>query len=122
MRRHAARRAPLEACGLLAGKGGQVELVLGVPNAERSPVRFRMQPRAQWRAFRRIEAAGLELVGIYHSHPRGPAIPSPTDVAETAYPVVTLIWSRVGGKWRARGFRIQAGEIVEISLQIVNPK
>ena len=43
---------------------------LGIPNAERSAVRFRMEPRAQWRAFQRIEAAGLELVGIYHSHPQ----------------------------------------------------
>jgi proteasome lid subunit RPN8/RPN11 len=126
MRRHVARRAPLEACGLLAGrrspkgKGDRVETTRGVPNAARSPVRFRMAPRAQWHAFQRIEAAGLELVGIYHSHPKGPDHPSPTDMAEAMYPVVQLIWYRTGGKWQARGFRIADGKFSEVILQISN--
>jgi len=120
MRRHVARRAPLEACGVVGGVGERAALTLGVPNALHSPVRFRMQPRAQLRAFQRIEAAGLELIGIYHSHPNGPDAPSPTDVAEALYPVVYLIWFRAGRSWRARGFRIEAGDYSEVSLQIVN--
>jgi proteasome lid subunit RPN8/RPN11 len=122
MRRHVARRVPLEACGLLAGRGDRVETTRGVPNAARSPVRFRMAPREQWRAFQRIEAAGLELVGIYHSHPQGPDHPSPTDVAEAMYPVVQLIWYRAGGGWQARGFRIAQGKFSEVALQIGNPE
>jgi len=119
MRRHVSRRLPLEACGLLAGKNDRVEMTLGIYNAERSPVRFRMEPRAQWRAFQRIEAAGLDLVGIYHSHPNGPEAPSPTDIAEALYPVAQVIWYRVDGKWRARGFQIQGGKATEITLEIV---
>ena len=118
MRRHVARRAPLEACGLLAGKGTRVELVLGIPNAEHSPVRFRMEPRAQWRAFQRIESLGLELVGIYHSHPNGPDHPSPTDTAEEMYRVVHVIWYRLNGKWRARAYRIEAGQPIQVPLQV----
>jgi [CysO sulfur-carrier protein]-S-L-cysteine hydrolase len=121
MRRHASRRLPLEACGLLAGKNGRVVSTLGVPNAERSPVRFRMEPRAQWRAFQRMEAAGLELVGIYHSHPNGPEAPSPTDIAEAMYPVAQIIWYRADGKWRGGGFRIEGGKVTEISLEFIQP-
>ena len=126
MRRHVSRRLPLEACGLLAGrmspdgKSARVELTIGVPNAERSPVRFRMPPRLQLRAFQKIEAAGLELAGIYHSHPNGPETPSPTDLAEAAYPAASLIWSRREGKWQVRGFRIAGGKFDEIPLQIIN--
>jgi proteasome lid subunit RPN8/RPN11 len=106
---------------VIGGKGNRVALTLGVPNALRSPVRFRMQPRAQLRAFQRIETAGLELVGIYHSHPDGPDHPSPTDVAEALYQAVYLIWFRAGGKWRARGFRIEAGAYSEVPLLIADP-
>jgi proteasome lid subunit RPN8/RPN11 len=118
MRRHVSRRLPQEACGMLAGKNDRVELTLGIRNAERSPVRFRMDPRAQWRAFQRIEAAGLDLVGIYHSHPNGPDHPSPTDIAEAAYPVAQVIWFKTGGTWRARGFLIEGGKSIEIALEI----
>ncbi len=126
MRRHVSRCLPQEACGLLAGRispsdnQARILMTIGVPNLLRSPVRFRMSPRAQLRAFHRIEAAGLELVGIYHSHPNGPSVPSPTDLAEAAYPVITLLWSRQDGKWQLHGFRLEAKKHVEISLQIVN--
>jgi len=122
MRRHVSRRAPLEACGLLAGKNKRVESTLGIYNAERSPVRFRMEPGAQWRAFQRIEAAGLELVGIYHSHPNGPDHPSPTDVTEALYPVAQIIWFRADGEWRARGFQIEGGKVTEITLEFIKPE
>jgi len=119
MRRHVARRHPQEACGLLAGRNDKVEMTLAVPNASRSPVRFRMEGLAQWRAFQRIEAGGMELLGIYHSHPDGPAQPSPTDVAEAVYPVVHIIWTRQEGSWQSRGFLIEGGETAEVALQVI---
>jgi [CysO sulfur-carrier protein]-S-L-cysteine hydrolase len=117
MRRHVSRCLPLEACGLLAGKNELVEMTIGVHNAEKSPVRFRMEPGAQWRAFQRIESAGLELVGIYHSHPNGPDHPSATDIAETMYRVAQIIWYRADGRWQARGYTIEGGKVTEISLE-----
>jgi proteasome lid subunit RPN8/RPN11 len=119
MRRQVSRLAPLEACGLLAGLNRRVELRIGVSNADQSPVRFHMEPLQQWRAFQRIESSGLELLSIYHSHPNGPDRPSPTDIAEAMYPVVQIIWYRNEGKWRARGFRIEAGEVREVALEVV---
>jgi proteasome lid subunit RPN8/RPN11 len=122
MQRHVTRRAPLEACGLLAGKDGRVELVIGVHNAARSPTRYLMSPTGQYRAFLKIEGLGLELLGIYHSHPKGPDHPSPTDIQEAMYPVVQVIWSAVDGKWQAAGFWIEAGpgQVSLVTLQIVN--
>jgi len=117
MHRHVCRVSPLEACGLLAGKNNRVESTLGIRNAERSPVRFRMDPQAQWQAFQRIEAAGMDLVGIYHSHPNGSNCPSPTDIAENLYPVAQIIWFRAEGEWRARGVQIQGGKVTEITLE-----
>ncbi len=118
MRRHVVAQAPLEACGLLAGKGDRVEAVLRVRNAEQSPVRFRMDPQEQWEAFQWIEARDLDLVGIFHSHPSGPETVSVTDIAEAAYDVVYVIWAPTLGRWAARAFWIENGQANEIPLLI----
>jgi proteasome lid subunit RPN8/RPN11 len=119
MRRHVAAQAPLEACGLLAGRNDSVEAVFRVTNAERSPVRFRMDAQDQYDAFMQIEANGLDLVGIFHSHPSGPETVSPTDIDEAAYDVVHIIWSRKEKIWGARGFWIERGQVTEVNLQIL---
>jgi proteasome lid subunit RPN8/RPN11 len=118
MRAHVERQVPLEACGLLAGKNDRVEHVLLVRNQAQSPVRFLMDPHEQLRAFDWMESNGLALVGIFHSHPAGPAAASATDIAEAAYEVVHLIWSRTRDDWQARGFWIEQGRAIEVSLKI----
>src|SRR5512142_3196031 len=96
---HIEAHAPLEACGLLAGKNDRVEKVIFVRNQAQSPVRFVMDPYEQLEAFEWIESHALDLVGIFHSHPAGPETASPTDIAEAAYEVVHIIWSRRNGTW-----------------------
>ena len=118
MAEQAASESPLEACGLLAGRDGRVEQVLPMRNAAASPVRFRLDPKEQLEAFELIDTRDLELVGIYHSHPGGPSTPSPTDVEESAYPVVHVILSRAAGEWSARGFWIEGGVIEEVPLVV----
>lgn len=117
MRRHVRRRAPLEACGLLAGKEGRVELVVGVRNTAKSPVRYNMDPRQQWRAFEKFERLGLELLGIYHSHPQGPPFPSPIDINEALYEAVQVIWWHQEGIWQSAGFWIEAGQVNQVTLK-----
>jgi proteasome lid subunit RPN8/RPN11 len=119
MHQHVASQAPLEACGLLAGKEDSVETVLRVRNADQSPVRFRMDPLQQVRALAWIETHGLELVGIFHSHPSGPETVSPTDIAKAAYEVVQVIWSRKDQTWSAHGFWIEKGQATEVDLQVL---
>jgi proteasome lid subunit RPN8/RPN11 len=119
MQRHINVEAPLEACGLLGGKNGMVELVLPVKNAAGSRVRFQMDPKAQFKAIEQIESEGLEIIAIFHSHPKGPSVPSPTDIAEASYRVVNIIWSKVGRRWQARGFWIEDGRAAEVPLTVV---
>jgi proteasome lid subunit RPN8/RPN11 len=120
MQRHINFEAPLEACGLLGGRESEVELVLAVKNAAESRARFQMDPRAQLRAMQQIEAEGLELLAIFHSHPKGPSTPSPTDIREAIYPVVNIIWSKAGRRWQARGFWIEAGQVEEVPLTVLD--
>jgi len=119
MRAHVDQNAPLEACGLLAGRDSQVQAVLFVRNQTQSPVRFRMDPIEQLHAFEWIDAQGLDLLGIFHSHPDGPEVVSETDIAEAVYAVMHLIWSRTQGEWRARGFWIADGQAHEVALEVV---
>ena len=112
-------RAPYEACGLVAGNNNESTAVFEIPNVLNSPVRFRMSPEEQLRAFNLIDQNGWEISAIYHSHPEGPETPSKSDIAEFAYPgVIYLIWSRIDGEWRCRGFHIAEGGYEEIDLCI----
>jgi proteasome lid subunit RPN8/RPN11 len=112
------QRIPLEACGLLAGRDDRAEIMIGVLNQAQSPVRFVMDPYEQLRAFDWIESQGLNLVGIFHSHPAGPQTISPTDIAEAAYAVVYVILSRAESDWQARGFWIKENLVCEVTLQV----
>jgi proteasome lid subunit RPN8/RPN11 len=113
---HVQANAPLEACGLLAGKDARVEKVIEVRNQARSAVRYAMDPVEQWNAFQWIDSHGLDLVGIFHSHPNGPAVPSPTDIAEAAYAVVHVILVHTEGTWHGSGFWLENGAYREVTL------
>jgi len=112
------QHAPLEACGVLAGKDARVEKMIGVLNQAQSPVRFVMDPYEQLHAFDWIESNGLDLVGIFHSHPAGPETVSATDILEAAYAVVHVILARTRMQWKVRGFWVENGEAKEVTLQI----
>ncbi len=118
MRNHVERMQPEEACGLLPGKDGQVTAVIPVTNELHSPVRFRMDPIEMLAVFQRMDRLGEDLLGIYHSHPKGPAVPSPTDLVEFAYPgVLYLIWSPLEeNTWQVRGFAIEEQVFREVRL------
>jgi proteasome lid subunit RPN8/RPN11 len=87
---HCRRELPNEACGILGGRGGRVESVHPVRSARPSPSRFVMDPAAQFAALDELSRAGREVVGIYHSHPGGPAAPSSVDVEQACWPGTTL--------------------------------
>jgi proteasome lid subunit RPN8/RPN11 len=118
MRRQVAAESPIEACGLLAGTHNEVQRVVPVPNSLKSATRYLFDPHAQLAAFDQIEQAGLEILAIYHSHPKGPNHPSPTDIDEAYYDVVYVIWSPVDGDWQARGFWIEGGVFKVVPLEI----
>lgn len=118
---HAREEYPNECCGLLAGRGTRVEYLFRGKNADQSPFTYRLDPREQLRFFKDIDARGLELLGIYHSHTQSPAYPSRTDVAQAFYPdaayVIVSLEHREAPEVRA--FRIRDGSIVEEELAVV---
>ena len=84
---HAREESPRECCGLLLGRGDEVAEVRRARNVAASPAtRFVIDPKDHIDARRDGRARGLEILGFYHSHPHGAAVPSATDVAEAAYP------------------------------------
>lgn len=122
IRREGARAYPAECCGLLIGSIEQGERRV----AEVVPVRndrrgedgrrgFRISPEAYWRLERRARLAGRKIVGVYHSHPDGPADPSEADVEDAwtrlSYLILEVTDGRPGAlrSWTPRdgraGFR-----------------
>jgi proteasome lid subunit RPN8/RPN11 len=119
MTEHTAGQAPLEACGILAGLGKQVQAIYPIKNVLKSRVRFRMDPHEQLQAMLEIEKQGMEMLAIYHSHPNGPPKPSATDLQEFAYPgVLYIIWTHEAEQWSGSGYQIENGQAVEIALKI----
>jgi proteasome lid subunit RPN8/RPN11 len=88
---HARADAPNECCGLLLGTGSIVHEVIAARNARRSPTRYEIHPADHFAAIRRARAIGQAVIGGYHSHPRGPSVPSETDAAEVNDPSLVHI-------------------------------
>lgn len=120
MHKHVRSCLPNEACGLLAGIRNHVHWVIPVVNVEMSSIRFRMDPHEQVAAMMRIEEKGMELMGIYHSHPSGPQNPSETDIDQLAYPdAAYLIWFFRNGRWICRAFAMKPEGPNEIQIHLL---
>jgi proteasome lid subunit RPN8/RPN11 len=91
IRRHGTETYPEECCGGLLGerRDGTVRVLSAerVPNrgTERKERRYTIDPRDYLRLERLAGETGLSVVGIYHSHPDHPAVPSEFD-REHAWP------------------------------------
>ena len=79
---HGRAEHPLEACGLLAvDTDGFVRHVYRLRNVDASSTAFTIDPGQHYEALVDAESRGWRLGGVYHSHPNGPAAPSPIDLA-----------------------------------------
>lgn len=118
--RHARRETPRECCGFLVGEPGRVSSIVEATNVSPGTTRYRVDPRehiALRRALRRDHRKG-GIVGVYHSHPAGPPIPSETDVAEAHYPEWVYVIVGLGGlRARLRAFGIEDGQSREIPVR-----
>lgn len=85
IRAHADEEPGREVCGLLLGRSGHVTTALRTANVADDPSRdFEIEPRALIAAYRSERMGGHQLLGSYHSHPDGHALPSETDLACSA--------------------------------------
>lgn len=110
-----------EVCGLLGGRKQRtiayVERVTPIANIAADPHnQFLMEPQQQLAELFALAKQGLQLVGIYHSHPNGPLYPSEMDVQNWAYPeAVCLIgWGVQVGAWLLQGGQVLPVELMEM--------
>jgi proteasome lid subunit RPN8/RPN11 len=124
IRTHAAAEYPKESCGLLVGRdlpdGRIVTRAVAAGNVDAAAERrFTIAPEDFLAADRAARAAGLEVVGFYHSHPDAEARPSPSDLAEAwrhySYLIVAV---RDGRALEQRCWRLGNGAFVEEPLAV----
>jgi len=122
---HARSELPNEACGLLAGSlsEGRASAFHATRNAEASPLRYNVHPDDLVRVILAIEDGGEDLVAIFHSHTRSPAVPSATDRRTAQYPDAFYVLATLADPAAAvsdslRAWRIRDGESTEVPIRI----
>lgn len=117
---HAIKCAPAESCALLFGKEKSntctVSEVFLTKNTEDSPVNFTISNEELLLGYQEAERKGLDVIGIFHSHPHSEARPSSTDRKfMTINPVVWVIFSNIKDELNA--FVLES-EITPVSIKI----
>jgi proteasome lid subunit RPN8/RPN11 len=114
--------APLEACGILAGREQRVERWYKMTNRDRSGEHFMMAPAEQFKVARAIRASGLQMLAVYHSHPQTPARPSDEDIrlALTPNVVHVIVSLQDPDRPTVKGYEIEGGRVAEISVRVVD--
>jgi proteasome lid subunit RPN8/RPN11 len=116
--RHASAR---ESCGLLAGRDGIITHVLPAANAAADQATsYEIAPEELFRLMREMRAVGLDLLGIYHSHPNGKNEPSQRDIERAYYPDAAyfVVSPLAEAPHPVRAFSIRDGRVVELEIHI----
>jgi [CysO sulfur-carrier protein]-S-L-cysteine hydrolase len=118
---HVLQEPQLECCGLLAGSARVITRAITTTNARASATEYAIAPKELFQSMREIRAGGLELMGIYHSHPNGENKPSARDIDEAYYPDVAyfILSPRKDTAAPVRAFSIRDGKAAELNVQIV---
>lgn len=115
---------PHETCGLLVGRqtARQAEARQVVAarnlNTERAHDRYEIDPEDFLCADRNARAEDLEIVGVWHSHPDHPALPSETDRAAAwqgwSYVIVSVTRDGIAElrSWRLNGEQFEEEAIL----------
>ena len=117
---HARAAAPRECCGLLVGRGSRIDECVPTANVDPNPHRYQVDPAAHIALNKRLRGSSRSVLGVYHSHPRGGEAPSPSDIAEAAYPdfIHVIISMAGGGEPGVRAYRIVGGIDISIRLMV----
>ena len=107
---HVEKAYPEEGAGFLIGEEGQVKEIMALSNSREDGARhnrFLFTPEDYLQAELKAEGLGLDLIGVFHSHPDCPNIPSEYD-REWAQPFFSYIITRVdnGKAVNSRSWRL----------------
>ncbi len=118
----AAEKSEVEVCGFLFGRREgetfQVEEVRFVTNRLNSPMEFEMEPMEMAEAIDEAERRGLDVVGIFHSHPQCPPRPSRRDLE--GMKVWQVVWLIVDGKGDYGAYVLRNGKVEGIKVGVRN--
>lgn len=104
--KHAKANSPNESCAILFGK---IELdhfavkdIFLTKNTEDSPINFTISNDELIKGYEEAEKRNLDVVGIFHSHPKSEAYPSLTDKKYMEInPVPWIIFSNSAEQFKA---------------------
>lgn len=119
---HARQEPERECCGLLTGRDGAITRAFPAANAAANPAtEYEIAPDELFRFMREIRAAGLAMMGIYHSHPNDRNEPSPHDIERAYYPDAAyfIIAPQADAAKRVRAFSIREGRVKELWIEIL---
>ncbi len=94
---HVQEAYPEEGAGFLIGVEGEVKKIIPLGNAREDEARhnrFLITPEEYLKAELKADSLGLSLIGVFHSHPDCPNVPSEYD-REWAQPFFSYIITRV---------------------------
>ena len=97
MNAHVEKAYPEEGAGFLIGRPGEVREILTLSNSREDGARhnrFLFTPQDYLQAEMKADELGLDLIGVFHSHPDCPNVPSEYD-REWAQPFFSYIITRV---------------------------
>ncbi|PAF48415.1 hypothetical protein BKH46_00435 [Helicobacter sp. 12S02634-8] len=109
---------PYECCGYLLGQHdslkclNQVTQICKIPNIHTDPKHFFwLAPDGQLEALKEAKSQGLEIIGIFHSHPTSPAYPSQEDLkyiydSRQSYCIISLTPNPYMASFRIEGKKI----------------
>ena len=121
---HGEEGFPYEICGFFYGKDGnarEITAIRQVPNVKAGDQRrrFEISPLDYVRAEQFALEKGLDFLGVYHTHPNHPAIPSEHDLAVALPHFSYIILSIQEGKFdHYRSWRLeeQSGKFQEENI------
>ena len=116
---HTCKEEPNEACAILYGnkieEENTVKEIWLTKNDTPSPIEFTLSAEQTWEMDQKRKELNLEIIGIFHSHPKGEAYPSNTDKKFMENnPYVWIIYSGINKNFRAF---ILESDSVEILIQ-----
>src|ERR1700678_1723210 len=116
---HARRETRPECCALRAGSGYKITHAYPAKNVAANPATsYEVSTKEIVNLTRQIRETGLELLGIYHSHPNENEEPSETDISAVGYPdLAYFIISHISDEHpQVRAFSIRDLQTSELNL------
>ena len=106
LEQHANEQSPLEACAILFGtsndKTWETTDIFLTENIDKSELNFTISNEQLMEGYTMAEDKGLDVVGIFHSHPNSQPSPSNTDIKfMKGNPVPCIIYSGITKEMKA---------------------